>query len=121
MRQVLNFFIVGLVLWAASQVFPDIVQIDGVWALVIAVILMWLIEFVIAVLSTIIIELSACADNIVGMIIGLIILLFANVIGLSILSSILDGFMVVGFWPKVLLAIAFLFLRVGSSSSSKDS
>ena len=63
-----------------------------------------------------IILVGAVFENAIWTIIGLILLLFSEVIAMTILSDSLDGFMIVGFWPKVLLSICFFLFHLKAPS-----
>ena len=117
MKAALSLIIHGVILWAASCLFPDIVQIDSTATLILATILIWLISFVIGIICLLIIGVGAIFDSPVWLIIGIVVLfvmiVFADVIGMTIIGDYLDGFMVVGFWPKVLLSICFSIFSTG--------
>lgn len=126
MRTIINLFLHGLILWAAWQLFPDTVQIDGFGTLVLVTLLLWVISLVIGLIAILIFGLSvligagdglaALISAIVGIVLCFGLLLFADVIGLDFLSHQVQGFMVVGFWPKVLLAILFSVFSIGSTA-----
>ena len=110
MRTLLNFVIDGLVLWAASKLFPQVVQIDGFGTLVLVTFLLAVVAVIVAALCVLVAAIGVAFDNTLWLIIGFIALLFSSVIAMTILSNNLNGFMVVGFWPKVLLSLVmYLF------------
>ena len=117
MRTLLNLVIGGLVLWAASRLFPATVQIDGTRTLILATVLIWVVSLDIGLLCLLIMRIGAVFENWLWVIIGIILVLFSEVIAMTILSNHLNGFMVVGFWPKVLLSICFSLFRLKAPSS----
>ena len=117
MRTLLNLVIGGLVLWAASRLFPATVQIDGTGTLILATVLIWVVSFVIGLLCLLIMGIGAVLENWLWVIIGIILVLFSEVIAMTILSNHLNGFMIVGSWPKVLLSICFSLFHLKAPSS----
>ena len=116
MRTVLNLVISGFVLWAASRLFPATVQIDSMGTLVLTTILLWVVSLIIWLLCILVMGIGAIFENAIWVIIGFILLLFSEVIAMTILSNNLDGFMIVGFWPKVLLSICFSLFQLKAPS-----
>jgi len=105
MRTLLNLFANAIVLFLASLLFPSVVVICSLRALILAAALIWVISIVVVLSSLLITGLGIIYPDPFWIIIGIIAVFFAEVIALSILSNTLDGFAVIGFWPKVLLAI----------------
>ena len=108
--RIINIVLIGFILWLASWLFPQTVQIDSMRTLVLATILLWLITAIIRIISVILVAVGVVNGNVIGVIIAIasfVCILFASVIGLVLLSNHLDGFMVYGFLPKILLAICF--------------
>lgn len=126
MRTIINLFLHGLVLWVAWQLFPDIVQFDGMGTLVLVTVLLWVISLVIGLIVVLLFGLSVlagvdgnfggCITAAVGIALCFGLMLFADVIGLDFLSHQIQGFMIVGFWPKVLLAILLSVFSIGSTA-----
>lgn len=121
MRIIINLFLHGLVLWAAWQLFPDTVQIDGFGTLVLVTILLWVISLIIGLIAALLLGLSTMigingglVTATVGIITCIGLLLFADIISLDFLSCHLAGFTIVGFWPKVLLAILLSVFSIKS-------
>lgn len=117
MRTIFNLFINCLVFWVSSLLFPKCVQISNFKTLVIAVVLIWLV--------TLMIDLCGMMATIVGVVVvnpllavfSIIFVLFSDIIAMAILSSYLEGFMIVGFWPKFLLALCCSLLHCRKQSS----
>ena len=120
MRTILNLVIGGLVLWAASRLFPATVQINGTGTLILATVLIWVVSFAVALICILIAGIGAVFENWIWIIIGIILVFFSDIIAMTILSKNLDGFMVVGFWPKVLLSICFALFHLRAPSSDNN-
>ena len=120
LRRIINFVLIGLVLWIGSHFFPEIVQIDGMKTIILATVLIWIIATLLVVVSLLIIAVSAACGNVVGIIVGIISVVFAQVLTLIILSNCMDGFNIVGFWPKVIIAICFSIFSVDVKTNSKE-
>lgn len=117
MITLLNFVIDGFVLWAASKLFPQVVQIDGFGTLALATFLLTAIAVVVRLLCVFVEVIGAACDNVIWLIIGFVALLFSGVIAMTILSDNLEGFNIVGFWPKVLLSLVMYLLELRSPNS----
>lgn len=120
MRRILNLFITGLILFAANWLFPDVVQVDGLGTLILAAVLFWLVGVVIAFVCTLVVVAGVLFENPLWVIVGFIAIFFIHVITLSILSATLSGFAIIGFWPKVLLSLAYSMLALGSPSTNNN-
>lgn len=120
MRRILNFFITGLILFVANQLFPDVIQIDSLGTLILAAILFWLIGIAVVIVCAAIMFVGLFFDNPLWVIVGFVAIFFIHVIALSILSATLGGFAVIGFWPKVLLSLAYSMLALGSPSTNNS-
>lgn len=114
MRTLLNFVIDGLILWAASKLFPQTVQIDGFGTLVLATLLLTVIAVIVGLLCVLVAAIGAACDNAIWLIIGFVALLFSGVIAMTILSNNLGGFNIIGFWPKVLLSLVMSLFELRS-------
>lgn len=117
MRRILNFIITGFILWIAAKFFPPYVQIDGFGTLIIATILLWIIEVVLAGLILLLLAAAAALESGLLAVICIIVLLFADIIAFSVLSAKLPGFAVNGFWTKAVLSLCCSVLTI---SKSKD-
>ena len=116
MRTLLNFIIDGFILWTASKLFPQTVQIDGFGALVLTTFLLTIVTLVVGLLCILIMIIGAAFDNAIWSIVGFVALLFSSIIAMTVLSNNLGGFNIVGFWPKLLLSLAMsLFELCGPS------
>lgn len=115
MKRILNFIIVGFILWIAAKFFPPYVQIDSFGVLVLATLLIWVIEVIIAVICVLILAAGVAIEDIFLILIALAVAIFAHVITFSVLSTNLAGFMVNGFWTKVVLSICCNALTISSS------
>lgn len=115
MRRILNFIITGFILWIAAKFFPPYVQIDNFGVLALATLLIWVVEVIIAVICVLLLAAGAAIENIPIIIIAFAVLVFTDVITFSILSTHLDGFLVNGFWTKVVLSICCNALTIGNS------
>ena len=111
---ILNLFIDGLILWGGSQLFPGVIQVGGTGTLILATILIWLITTLIQGVAALIAGAGIACESIVWTITGFVVALFSGIIAMAILSNVLAGFAIVGFWPKVLLAIGFSVFELSS-------
>lgn len=118
MRRILNFFIMGLILWVATKFFPTHVQIKNFGVLALAVILFWLIEVAITVFCLLIMAFGAAFERVSWIILSVIIAIACEFITICILDAKLDGFTVIGFWPKAIIALTYSLLYI--KAPSKD-
>ena len=112
MRAMLNIVINGFILWMASRLFPETVQIDGIGTLVLATFLLAIVTVAIVLLCMFVAVIGVACDNTAWFIVGFVASLFSCIIAMTILSNKLDGFMIVGLWPKVLLSICFSLFKL---------
>lgn len=120
MKSLLNFVLVGFILYVASCLFPETVQIDGFWTLVLATVLFEVVSLFIGVICIVAVAIGATFKNALWIIIGIIVLLFSEVITMYALSNFLDGFTIDGFWPKVLLSVCFVSLGLMFRKKRED-
>ena len=111
----MNLVISGVILWIASKLFPAIVQISDFKTLVIAIILLSVVTVIIGLLCLAAVLTGLLAGDASSIIIGMFAILFANVIAMYVISDYLSGFNIVGFWPKVVLAICFSTFQINLS------
>lgn len=116
MRRILNFFIMGLILWVATNFFPTHVQIKNFGVLALAVILFWVIEIAITILCLFIMAFGAAFERAFWIILSAIILIACEFIAIYILDANLDGFTVIGFWPKAIIALTYSLLHIKAPS-----
>ncbi len=118
MKGVANFIITFVILWIAAYFFPNVVHVDSIRTLIIATLLLFLAEAVVVIIlfiATIFSIMMLDWYAIIGTIIGIF---FAEILALSLLSAWIPGFYIVGFWPKMLLALAFSIFRIPSNQSN---
>ena len=121
MRRILNLLITGAVLGCSAWLFPDVVQIDGLFTLVAATVLLWLISMAVSWLSIIIMMAGAVIGSGEGVLLGFLVFLSSQVITLYILSANMPGFTVEGFWAKVLIVICCgVYSLVAARQAQKD-
>jgi uncharacterized membrane protein YvlD (DUF360 family) len=104
---ILNLLIDGLILWAGSKIAPDVVQIGGFGTLVLATVLLSVVTFLVMLACLAIAGIGALCENLAWAIIGVVAVFFSGIIAMSLLSSWLPGFAIIGFWPKAIIAICF--------------
>ena len=102
---ILNLIIDGLILWAASKIAPDVVQISGFGTLVLATILLTVVTVAVGLLCIGVAGIGVACDNVLWAIIGVVAVFFSGIIAMALLSSWLPGFAIIGFWPKVLISL----------------
>lgn len=112
MKQIVNFFITGLILWLAAWLFPQFVRIDGMGTLVLATLLLFIAEVVVVIAFFAFIASAALAQFWAGVLVGILCVFFAEIAALSLLDAWLPGLSIIGFWPKFLLAFAFSIFRI---------
>ena len=110
---IVNLFVDGVILWAGSQLAPGTVQINGIGALIWATILFSLNTSVIVYLCRATSNLGLIFNQYAWIFASFVVVLFSGVIALTLLSSWLPGFAIVGFWPKVLICILCSIFELG--------
>ncbi len=104
-RQILNFFILGIVIWIASLLFPENIKFSGFPAIILTTLLVYFIE----TLLILGVFLGLAALKIRRLAVWIIILVFFALFGMTasflIVAYLYDGFSVSGFWSAFLLAL----------------
>ena len=120
MRQIVNFFIVGLILWISTHAFPEYVQIDGGSTLILATLLFFVVTALV-ILGIVFVVIVVLDDLPTMAFVTLIVaMLLGGPIALTILSKYLNGFNVVGFWPKVLISFACAFFTISTKHQNQS-
>ena len=116
MRRILNLFITGLILWMASKMAPEQVQIKDFGTLALATVLLWLVTIIIYVISLLFMTGGLIFESCSWTILGLFIMAAAKILALYAIDSWVPDLSIVGFWPKFWIAIACsLFTLSGPS------
>ena len=115
MKQIANFFITGMILWIAARFFPEYVRIDGIGTLILAAILLFVAETVVALALFLFFITAALSQNWAAIVVIFAMVFFAEILAITLLSAWLPGLTIIGFWPKFLLAFAFSAFRISSS------
>ena len=118
MKQIVNFVIAGVVLWLAARWFPEVIQIDGFKTLIITTLLLFLAEAVVVIALFVMMIFSLFAFDwyaIFGAIIGIF---FAEIFALSLLDAWIPGFHIIGFMPKMMLALALSIFRIPDNQNN---
>lgn len=116
MRRILNLFITGLILWVASKIAPEQVQIKDFGTLALATVSLWLVTIMIYVISLLFMAGGLIFESCSWAILGLFIMAAAKILALYTIDSWVPGLSIVGFWPKFWIAIACsLFTLSGPS------
>lgn len=116
MRRILNLFITGLILWMASKMAPEQVQIKDFDTLALATVSLWLVTIIIYVISLLFMAGGLIFESCSWAILGLFIMAAAKILALYAIDSWVPGLSIVGFWPKFWIAIACsLFTLSGPS------
>ena len=118
MKQIVNFFLAGIVLLLAALWFPEYVRISDLKSLVLATFLLFLAEILVVVVIFVIIVAMAIMSNWAGVLSGVISIFFAEIIALSLIDSWLPGVEFSGFWTQVLLAFALSTFRIPSTNNN---
>ena len=118
LRWIANLLISGLILWGASKLLPEKVIIDDFTTLLVATISIWVVNIIINTLASAMviggIFLDGCGCC--WLIVGIFILAFSKIITLVILSAYLPGFIIKGFWLKVVIAILCSMFSINAPS-----
>ena len=117
MRTLSNFLINGVILWLAAWLFPGIVRIDNFKTLAIVVLCFGIISVIYEVLGYILVTVGILSFALPLTIIGILMAIFSDVIAMIFLSNHLAGFMVVGFLPKIILAVLCSSLRIRNNNA----
>ena len=116
MRRILNLFITGLILWVASKIAPEQVQIKDFGTLALATVSLWLVTIMIYVISLLFMAGGLIFESCSWTILGLFIMAAAKILALYAIDSWVPGLSIAGFWPKFWIAIACsLFTLSGPS------
>ena len=116
MRRILNLFITGLILWVASKIAPEQVQIKDFGTLALATVSLWLVTIMIYVISLLFMAGGLIFESCSWTILGLFIMAATKILALYAIDSWIPGLSIAGFWPKFWIAIACsLFTLSGPS------
>jgi putative membrane protein len=104
MRKILNFFIVGIVLWLSSLLFPEHIKFSGFPAIVLTTVLIYVVITIVmlAVFGTL--ALIGVEKIAIWIVCFICFALFSGTATLLIISYLYDGFSVSGFWTAFLLS-----------------
>ena len=106
MRWILNLLITALVLWGASKLMPNAVQVGGFWSLLLVALVLSVITFLIQLACVGLMTVGVLFNGVFWVIAGVVIAACAGYFALSLASEWIDGFCITGFWPKVAVAVA---------------
>lgn len=120
MRRIVNLFITGFILWAASKIAPDQIHIKDFGTLVLATILLWLTTIAIYGISLLLMSGGLIFESCSWIILGFFIMAAAKILALYAISKWIPGFSIVGFWPKFWIAFACSVFTLSSPSSRRD-
>lgn len=116
MRRILNLFIIGLILWVATKLFPGNVMIDSPKTLVIVTLAIFIVGTIIALLGFLLILLGIVTLNpatiLLTVIVGVVVMMFSDAIALNFLAERIPGFMMRGTLTPYLLGLAFSIFSV---------
>lgn len=120
MRRILNLFITGLILWVASKIAPEQVQIKDFGTLALATVLLWLVTIIIYVISLLFMAGGLIFESCSWTILGLFIMAAAKILALYAIDSWIPGLSIVGFWPKFWIAITCSLFTLSGPSDRYD-
>ena len=120
LKQLGNLVVAGVILFIASRIFPEVIRIDSLETLTIIVFLLFVVETVVTLLAALITVLGYLALEWVAFVIGFLGLLFGEILALYLLSLWIIGFEVVGFLPKLLLALTLTVARLPDKLGNND-
>lgn len=118
MKQIVNFILAGVVLWLAALWFPAYIQIADFKTLVIATILLFVAEIIVVLAIFVVIAVMVFTMNWAGAVTGIVAVFFAEIIALSLLDLWMPGLVIIGFWPKFLLAVALSIFRIPDTNQN---
>ena len=113
MRWILNLLITTLVLWGASKLMPDAIQVGGFWSLLWVALVLSAITFLIQLACFGAMAAGVLFCNAFWIIAGVVIAACAGYFALGLASEWIEGFSITGFWPKVAVAVASDLFSVG--------
>lgn len=123
MRQIVNLFISGLIIWGSSKIFPNDVIVEDLGALITVTILLWLTTLLVNAIGFFMM-IGSLLSNGFGcswVIAGSIVMTLSKVIALNLLSTFMPGFTINDFWLTVLIAfLCSLFTISGSYQNSNN-
>ena len=117
MRQLANLIINGTILLAATTFFPKYVQIEDSTVLLTATVFLWLLSILIEWLGILAISVGFIFLNIPLIILSILTIFLSDIIALTILSSQLEGFTIVGFVPMICISIISSLLTIKTPQS----
>ncbi|MBQ1373730.1 phage holin family protein [Candidatus Saccharibacteria bacterium] len=117
MRRIVNLFITGLILWIASKIAPEQVQIKDFGTLALATILLWITTIAIYGISLLFMSSGLIFESCSWIILGFFIMAAAKIIALYAISNWISGFNVIGFWPKFWIALACSMFTLSGPSN----
>ena len=120
MRRILNLFITGLILWVASKIAPEQVQIKDFGTLALATVLLWLVTIIIYVISLLFMAGGLIFESCSWTILGLFIMAAAKILALYAIDSWVPGLSIAGFWLKFWIAIACSLFTLSGPSDRYD-
>lgn len=117
MRILSNFLINGAILFCASWFLPEIVQIDGLETLIIVTLCFGIISVIYEAIGYVFVVGGVFSFTLSLTIVGALMIAFSDILAMTYLSNHLEGFMVVGFLPKIILAALCSSLRIRNNNA----
>ena len=110
----------GIVLFGSAKLAPRTVQIDSTRTLIIASALIWIVSLIFAAIGMGAILAGALSLNAAILVAGTMMMAMANLLAIIILSDDMDGFAIIGYWPKMIIAVCFAFINSITTYSNGD-
>ena len=122
MRQIVNLFLSGLVIWGSSRIFPNDVIVKDLSVLISVTILLWLTTLLVNAIGFFMMTggflLSGFGCN--WFIAGFFVMALSKVIALNLLSTFMPGFTIKGFWLTLLIAFLCSIFTISGSYQNPD-
>ena len=122
MRQIVNLFLSGLIIWGSSMIFPNDVIVKDLGVLVLVTILLWLITLAINAIGFFMMTggflLSGFGCS--WIIAGVIVMSLSKFMALGLLSSFMPGFTIKGFWLTLLIAFLCSLFTINGNYQNPD-
>lgn len=119
MRQIVNLFITGFIIWIASKIAPEQVQIENFGTLALTTILLWLITMIIYGVSLLLMAGGLIFESCSWIILGFTIMAASKILALYAVDNWIPGLTIIGFWPKFWIAFACSMFTLSRPSRTR--
>lgn len=117
MRQVVNFLLTAVTLYLSAILLPNSVYIKDFKTLFIASVMLFIAEAVSVFVIFMLILAMILNTNLAGLLVSILAIFFVEIIALSLLDMWLPDLMIIGLWPKIVIAFILSFLRIPDTNN----